>query len=558
MRIFVALLLALAALATDASPRLWGDLEPGPHKVGFRVLAAESAPGSAGWQPRAVEVAVWYPALRSAKSAALTFGDYFALAPDLQKRSPTLAVAVTGDEAGISEELEKAILNSPMFAQRDASPASRSFPVVLWSARYGTLAAQSVMSEYLASHGYVVAAVRPKDAEEKLPFELKTPEEKLEELDAQDDDLRGALRAVRVMPIADDIRAAIIAWSYAGESAWRNGQSDAGIELIIGLDTNVHANWVYHPGPSTAPMRGSFVKLDKETPALNGPAHGNFNALEGMIPGVFGIERVQRWSRGGPAAKNVYETLAAEVHRSLDRTFQKEKARPYTTIELSAEDGAKIDADLYRVKGARVCAALFHQSGSSRGEYRTIAPELTRLGVTALAVDVRWGYRDRWNDVVNENAARHGTLEVMQRGDREKAREIRATSVQDIDAAVDWLRADGCTKVVAWGSSIHANAVFALALRRPGDLAGIVDVSPGEYSPEEPEMMRRIATEVQVPSLVMWGRKERDLSKPIFDALPDGAKWSYESTGRHGNAIYFEDPGSWEPLREFIRMVAER
>ena len=558
MRIVSALLLAVAALAADAAPRLWGELVAGPHKVGFKVLAAESVPGSAGLQPRPLEVAVWYPAPRAAQSDPLTFGDYFALAADLHRRSATLAIAVTGDEAGISSELESAILSSPMFAQRDAYPASGTFPVALWSARYGTVAAQSVMSEYLASHGYVVAAVRPKDAEEKLPFELKTQEEKLEELDAQTDDLRGGLRAVRRLPAAHDFRAAGIAWSYAGESAWRLGQSDAGIELIVGLDTNVHRNWVYHPAPSVVPIRAAFVNLDRETPALQGAPHGNFNALEGMIPAVFAIERVQRWSRGGPAAKKAYETLAAEVRRALNDAFKTAEPPPYETVELSAADGAKIAADLYRVKGVRVCAALFHQSGSSRGEYRTIAPELMRLGVTSLAVDLRWGNRDRWNDVVNENAARHGTPDVMQRADRVKAREIRAASVQDIDAAVDWLRSDGCTKILVWGSSIHANAVFALALRRPGVLAGVVDVSPGEYDPEAPDMMRKIASEVRVPSLVMWGRNERDLSKPIFNALPEGARWSYESTGRHGNAIFFEDPGSWEALREFIGMIGTR
>jgi dienelactone hydrolase len=474
------------------------------------------------------------------------------------RRSATLSIAVTGEVEGLSSEVEQSILGSPMFAQRDAPPASGTFPVILWSARYGTVAAQSVMSEYLASHGYVVAAVWPRTAEEKLPFEVKRLDEKLEELDAQSDDLRGGLEAVRELPVADDRRAAVVAWSYAGESAWRLAQGDSRIELVIGLDSNVHSNWVYHPRPSEVPMHFRFVNYDRTSPELEGIAHGNFNALEGMIPGVFEIERVQKWSKGGPEAKKAYEAISRNVRRELDATFGTTAAPIYSTIELSAPDGAKVTADLYEKKGAKDCFALFHQSGSSRGEYRTIAPQLMRLGYSALAVDVRWGHQDRWNHVINESAARSGTADVRKRGDRAKSREIRAASRHDLEAAVDWLRNTGCQSVLAWGSSIHANAVFELAGRHPKRLAGLVAVSPGEYDPEQPDRMKNIASEVRIPSMVIWGRSERDLSKPISDAVPDGMKWFYESTGRHGNAVFFEDPATWVRLREFLEHVKRK
>jgi hypothetical protein len=96
----------------------------------------------------------------------VTYGDYFSIAEDLRRRSGSLAIGITGDPAGIPSD-----------------------------------AAQAVLSEYLASHGYVVAAARPKAVEEKLPFELQTAGGKLEELDAQTDDLRGALRARDVVSL---------------------------------------------------------------------------------------------------------------------------------------------------------------------------------------------------------------------------------------------------------------------------------------------------------------------------------------------------------------------
>src|SRR5205085_2336952 len=150
-----------------------------------------------------------------------------------------------------------------------------------------------------------------------------------------------------------------------------------------------------------------------------------------------------------------------------------------------------------------------HQSGSSRGEFRTIGPELARIGFHALAIDVRWGDRDRWNDVVNANAARHGTPAAMAKMDGPRMKQIRADGQGDMDAAVDRLREEGCAQGVAvWGASIHANGALELALRRRSDIAAIVSVSPGEYATDEPERMRKLVPAVEQPSLIIYGRGE--------------------------------------------------
>lgn len=537
----------------------WGSLTPGPHKAGFRVLDGESAPGAAGSQPRPIEVAVWYPA--SGGGEAVAFGDYFRLAADLRRRSgDTLSGAITGDPGALTPEQAAAVLTSPMFARRDARAAAGPFPVVMWSARYGTVAAQAVLSEYLASHGYVVAAVWPKEAQEKLPFELNTAAGKLDELDAQSDDVRGALRLVRALDAADDARTALLSWSYAGESAWRIAQTDARVELVVSLDSNVRTGWVYQSAASieAAPFQPRYVSLDKETFEVRGLAHGNFNALEGMIPAVFGIERVQRWSKAGSIARTGYEALSRRVAAELRRTFESAPPAMPERFELRAADGNLATAELHRpLKSGGRCAALFHQSGSSRGEYRTIARELTRMGWTALAIDVRWGNADRWNDVVNETAARHGTPAAWETKDRVRIDTIRAGAPHDLDAAVDWLRANGCSEpVVVWGASIHANGVLELALRRPDDIAAVVAVSPGEYAQQEPDRMKTVAARVNVPALVLWGRGEDEVSKPVFEALRPELRRSYVSSGRHGNPVFFEDPGAWAALKAFLAKAA--
>jgi dienelactone hydrolase len=570
MRTLLVLGALVAAASASAAPRFWGSLTPGPHAVGFRTMAGESAPGAAGSEARPVEIAVWYPAAAS-DAPPLRFGAYFELASDLRRRSApegisaddlprTLSVTISGDADAVPREQAQAILDADMLARRDVAPSPGPFPVVMWSARYGTVAAQAVLSEFLASRGYVVATVRPVGSQEKLPFEVEGIDAKLAELDAQTDDVRGALRAVRALPFADDLRTAMLAWSYAGESAWRIAQSDARIDLVVGLDTNVRSSWVYQSGDAVdaAPFAPRFVSLDKSTPALAGMAHGNFNTIEGMIPGVLGIERVQRWSKSGAIARTGYERVVQSVGAELARTFAAKRTDAFRPIELRAADDHAVTADLYRPekKGTR-CAALFHQSGSSRGEYRTIAPELTRLGLTVLSVDVRWGNADRWNDVVNETAARHGTPAAWEKRDRARIDAIRAGARHDLDAAVDWLRADGCTSVVVWGASIHANGVLELAARRPRDVAAVVDVSPGEYAKEEPDRMKGIAAKVTAPTLVLWARDEDEVSRQVHDALPESQRRSYASSGRHGNALVFEDPATWIAIRDFLATVSE-
>src|SRR5216110_3245617 len=89
--VLAAILLALPASAAPPSSPLWGNLTPGPHAVGFRLLERYDAsrvyralrdldgrPRS-GERGRPIAAAVWYPAEGSEKPP-MTFGDYAAFA----------------------------------------------------------------------------------------------------------------------------------------------------------------------------------------------------------------------------------------------------------------------------------------------------------------------------------------------------------------------------------------------------------------------------------------------------------------------------------------------
>jgi len=61
-------------------------------------------------------------------------------------------------------------------------------------------------------------------------------------------------------------------------------------------------------------------------------------------------------------------------------------------ISFAASDRVRVFADFYSAGSkAKPLILLFHQAGSNRGEYATIAPMLVTLGFNALAIDQRSG-----------------------------------------------------------------------------------------------------------------------------------------------------------------------
>lgn len=555
------LTLFFAVAAHAEGPRYWGTLTPGRYPVGFRIVQARSGPGAVGVDPRPIEIALWYPA--SGRGEPMSFGDYFVLSPDLRARSApqgvsaddlpaVLSAAITGDATQLAGEKATTILSQGMFAMRDAPPAAGRYRIALWSARYGTAAAQSVLSEFLASHGFIVAAVRPLGAEVRLPFELKTPVEKSEELQARVDDMRGALQALRELTTADPDDSALLAWSYAGEAATMLQVSDSRIATVVGLSTNLLSGWVFlNPAHAADLARNAvFVELSEKDDRFKELAHGNFNAIEGMIPAVEGIDRLQRWSKPGSAGKAGYERVAREVLAAIGRKERRQS--PARDLALLAADGTKVSGELYAAAPPRRgCALLMHQSGSSRGEYRGIAPELARWGFDALAIDLRWGRRDRWNNVWNETARGYGTIEIVDRGDRARIEKIDARP--DIDAGIAALRARGCAQVILWGSSIHANRAMERAARDAQGIGAVIAFSPGEYGRNS--TIREDAAKLTRRTLLLFGKDEAD---DVAASVPQPFRTVYRSeAARHGSAVLFDDPGAWRVVREFLEPEPE-
>lgn len=263
MRLFTVVVCAIAVplSAYPASENLiWGDLQPGPRPVGFRVHVEQDAsraerplttlegapqPGSI---LRSLEISVWYPARSAPASKRMRFGDYMTFAddildaraddrrgmadPETRRRNAVHAFATFGIFGGTPESAWKPILDSSMHAVRDAPPAAGRFPVILNApGATGTAVFSALSCEYLASHGYVVLSV-PSRGLDALNDRLSGGAF----YESQARDLEYLLAYASRLSFADTSRIGVFAWSRGGAAAILLQMRDARVAGVVGWD----------------------------------------------------------------------------------------------------------------------------------------------------------------------------------------------------------------------------------------------------------------------------------------------------------------------------------
>jgi len=172
----------------------------------------------------------------------------------------------------------------------------------------------------------------------------------------------------------------------------------------------------------------------------------------------------------------------------LSFVFSSYTALRTKTVKFNAADGLVITADEYVVDPGNPYILLFHEQGSSRGEYSTIARRLNKLNYNCLAVDLRNG--GNFNYISNETA-----------------RQLRETNLEaglqdielDVKAAISYARKKSKLPVVLFGSGANGSLSLKTALA-DSSVRAVVALSPGEYFMPEIKIQDAIA----------------DLGKPVF------------------------------------------
>jgi pimeloyl-ACP methyl ester carboxylesterase len=139
------------------------------------------------------------------------------------------------------------------------------------------------------------------------------------------------------------------------------------------------------------------------------------------------------------------------------------------TITFTSADSLEITADEYIIAPDKPYILLFHEQGSSRGEYHTIARRLCKLDYNCLAVDLRNGGNN--SRVSNETARR--------------CRDSRCPMgiddlSTDVAAAIEYIKGKSELPVILFGSGANGSLSLKIAAENE-HVRAVVALSPGEY-----------------------------------------------------------------------------
>lgn len=222
-------------------------------------------------------------------------------------------------------------------------------------------------------------------------------------------------------------------------------------------------------------------------------------------------------------------------------------------INFNSTDGLLITADSYapHSKNTTPLIVLFHQAGSSRGEYNEIAPELNKLGFNCIAVDLRSGEYSRGKD--NETAIRASNKNLPT---------SYADALPDIIAALKYARKHySSSKIIAWGSSYSAALVLKVAGDQPRLINGVLAFSPGEYFShvgKSKTWIRDSAKNIKTPTFITSAKSEVADWSPIYDVIDAANRQSFipETAGKHGSKAlwkkYADSQAYWHAVTNFL------
>ncbi|MFC2112343.1 alpha/beta hydrolase [Bacteroidota bacterium] len=217
-----------------------------------------------------------------------------------------------------------------------------------------------------------------------------------------------------------------------------------------------------------------------------------------------------------------------------------------TKVSFTAEDGIEITADKYLINEEYPYILLFHQAGSSRGEYNDIAERFLKLRYNCLAVDLRSG--DNSNYVRNETAQRAG-------GQNSNIKYLDA--LQDIRASIDFAWGLNPKELILLGSSYSASLVL-IEGKENQHVKAVIAFSPGEYFGDDLRMEEALDSTWSKPLFIAVTKREESYVRQMMNKIPDEGYTLFlpETAGVHGARALWEDSPSkdeyWLALLLFV------
>jgi tetratricopeptide (TPR) repeat protein len=231
-------------------------LVPGPHAVGYAVQHHydhsrtyrnkfdPTGRPTQGEYARPIQISIWYPAEAVKNPKYIKYGEYVdSLATELNFDKPNafhkqqflnkIKTQAFGPEGGDAEDwarLERAFQDS-CFAIKDARLKSGRFPLIIYAPSAASQAFEnSVLGEFLASHGYVVAAF-PCNS-----FDSRWTPSNAADWETLIRDAEFVMEKCRSFPNVDPAKTGVIGYSIgAGVSLYLTARN-AHIDANVGID----------------------------------------------------------------------------------------------------------------------------------------------------------------------------------------------------------------------------------------------------------------------------------------------------------------------------------
>ncbi len=323
LRTFTLLAFLMFASQTLEAFPLWGDLQAGSFKVGYKVILTHdlSRPPLVGpgdtvnpIRGRQMQISVWYPAQSPRHASYMPFEQYvflksleldFSALTDVKKQHAKQEFMADPLARGASADKLAALMGVRTAAIKNAPEANGDFPLVIFA--HSSPPNQSIMCEYLASHGFIVAAVPSKGSFE-YAFDVG-----LSGLETLIRDMEFVLSSAKQLPHVDATRLGLIGMSFGSAAVIGFHTRHPEVRAMISLDGGIGEGGVGFlvtrtPFFETSRLRAPLLHL--YTP--NNP-HLDLNSLESYRYSTRYLVNIPRMRHGDFGGYGMLEQFVPKI-----------------------------------------------------------------------------------------------------------------------------------------------------------------------------------------------------------------------------------------------------